>query len=756
MIKTNTYSKLPIAKSISAAVAAMILSPLALSDDSLAIEEIVVTAQKRAENVQDVPVSVSAIGAETIQAMGIQNTADLTKISPSLTVVESNNKTNSAFSIRGIGTNTFGIGIEQAVALIVDDVAMVQQGQGLTSLVDIEHIEVLRGPQSTLFGKSASGGVISVTTKKPSDEFSGSFEIDVTDDESYRTMASFSGPINDELSYRLTTHWRDLDGYIENLTPGQDDLNGEEGKGINGKLYWDISDSLSLAINAYYNKEESECCVRQLSYIEEGVEYFGIPGLTDLLTAGYTPSDDNTKTRLDHLPNSENTSKGMSLRASIDIGDFELLSITSYDEWEYFNSEDVDFGDLDMYAIFTMGALNGGFYSDSYRNNEFFSQEFRLVSPNYDNYDYLVGFYYSDSEIDREFFRDHPLAPSDYTAKSSNQNTALFGQFNWHFSEATTVGLGLRYLEEEIEGERTDALMPTVSGSADDEEVVGKVFIKHNFQDDLMVFASYTRGYKGQAYDLSGGFDASDADNPVAPEIADAYEFGLKSNLFDKRVQLNLTAFYTEYDDFQVQGVDNSGPVTEFNLGNVGVLETQGVELESVARLTESLTLSFNAAYTDATVNDYTGPCYIGQTVAQGCEIVSGAPAQTVDGGVLPSAPEWKFSATLDYQKSLDAMPFDFFANVNYTWQDDIQFGIDQNPVTTHDDYGVTNLRLGVVDKDGRYELTAYVNNVFDENYAGVIGDTSLVFPGGAGTALGRVAPRNAMRYAGIKAKINF
>ena len=396
----------------------------ALAESDLQIEEIVVTAQKREQSIQDVPVSVTAISADTIDSLGLQTTSDIARLSSSLTVIESNNKTNSALSIRGIGTNLFGIGIEQGVAVVVDDVAKVQQGQGLANMVDVERIEVLRGPQSTLFGKASSAGVINITTKGPTDEFEGSIEVTATEENYHKVLASVSGPIGDSAGYRLTAHTSELDGWVENLAAGAEDFNSEESQGFSAKLYWQINEDVDVLLKAYTVDEESQCCARVLGGFAPGAALFGaIP--QSVFAAGVTADSENTTVRYDTLPNSDNDSQGISARITADIGDFQLVSITAYDEWDYTNSEDVDLSELDVLGIFTGGAVSGNFYSDSVRELEFFSQELRLLSPTYDTYDYLLGFYYSDSDVDRSFFRILPVAPANFVANAGNENYAV-------------------------------------------------------------------------------------------------------------------------------------------------------------------------------------------------------------------------------------------------------------------------------------------------------------------------------------------
>jgi iron complex outermembrane receptor protein len=719
----------------------------------LAIEEVVVTAQKRAQNAQDVPVALTAIDAALIDKTGLQSTQDVVKITPSLAISESNQQQNSSFSIRGVGTLTFGIGVEQGVALLVDEVAAVQPGQTMGSLMDIERIEVLRGPQSTLFGKSASAGVISVTTKAPSDELEGSVQGTATDDDETRVLGTVSGPLADNLAYRVTGLWSDRDGYIDNLTPGEDDKNSEKNKAVRGKLRWDTTDTVQMDLNAYYMKNNSQCCAMTFYKLDPNAKILGF--VPDDPAAGITPGVDNTTVRADDGPKNDATTSGGSIRLNAGLGEFSLVSITAVDQWEFNSDEDVDFGDLDVQQYLTGGTVHGGMASQGSVETDFFSQELRLLSPTFDKYDYLVGLYYADAETKRKFYRNLTVAPADNAGKAKTESFAVFSQMTWHFTEATSVTPGLRWNYEEISGESTNFAQtgsPTYSGNDSDSVVVGNISLQHFFAEDIMVYTSYARGYKGQAFDIGENFNAEKARNPAEPESSDAYEIGLKSTLWDDRLQFNAVAFYTTYDDFQVQRQEiNDAGVAEFSLNNVGELETQGVELETLALLSENLNLTFNASYIDASVNDYVGAaCYPGQTVEEGC--IGGT--QDIDGGELPIAPKWKYTAMLDYQLPLESMPFNAFANVLYSWQDDVLFNVNQSPEERQNSYGVTNLRVGVTDKSDRYRLTLFVNNLFDEHYATDRIDIRQLF--GGSEAVVQVQPRSTQRYAGLEARYNF
>ncbi len=717
------------------------------------IEEVMVTAQKREQNAQDIPVALTAIDADTIQEAGIQTTQDVVRLVPSLTVNEANHKQTSSFSIRGIGTSVYGTGVEQGVALLVDDVAAVQPGQTLSSLVDIERIEVLRGPQSTLFGKNASAGVISITTKAPSDTFEGAVEATATDDDETSLVGSVAGPINDRLRYRLTGKWSDRDGYINNLTPGASDKHDARIRNTRGKLDWDASQTVRLELGAYYLYDKSKCCSFTWHTMPAGNSILGSP--VGYPADGMKPGDDNFDFRGEDGPYSKSVSRGGYVRLNVDVGEFEVVSITALDDWNFDVQEDTDFSDLDVLGYFTNGAEHGGWYSTSDINTNFYSQELRLLSPSYDKYEYLIGLYYADAETRQDFFRNLSIALSDFHTRAETESFSLFGQFTWRFSEVTSANAGLRWLNEQISADSINYLHPVPekqSATESDDPVVGKVSLQHFLRQEVMAYISYAHGYKGQAFDLAGGnFDEFKANNPASSESSNAYEIGVKSTLWDQRLQLNVTAFYTAYDDFQVQRSELIDGAVSFRLDNVGELETQGVELESLALLSESLALTLNASYIDASVNDYTGAaCYSGQTEAEGCV----GNLQDIDSGHLPVSPKWKYTVMLDYRVPFASLPFNGFANVIYTWQDDVFFNINQDPVSTQDSYGLTNLRIGVTDKEERYQVSFFVNNLFDEAYAGSrFNLTGLYTPG---QSIGQVLPRNAQRYAGVQARYSF
>ena len=740
-------------------IALSVLFSAPLSAQDLAIEEIVVTATKRAQSVQDVPVAVSAIDAETIEAMGIDEFTDITRISPSLTINQGDWATNSGINLRGIGTQVFSINIEPSVAVVVDDVPMVRSAQAFSNLVDIERIEVLRGPQSTLFGKSSSAGVVSVVTQSPGDEFAASLNASATDDDETTFSATIGGPISDTVGFRLSGYVRDReDGHIDNITDGAE-LNGSESSGVRGKLVWDATDTFSATLTAAFNDSESDCCARPYRSVTPGAAFLGaIPGVAVL--PGLSPGEDNDEVRTDNPTTTESDDWSASLRLSWDIGEHELLSITGYTEWEYEVATDVDGTDFNLLGAFTGGFLNGGLVQGGGFDLDSLSQEFRLISPASERFEYVVGLYYSDINFDRDFMRG-PLFGADWIAETGTESVAVFGQGTWSLGERTDLIFGLRYNREEI-SHGFDNMLTNLSFSGSDTEtaVPGKLGVQHYFTDDVMMFATYSIGYKGQGYDISSSFNQATSDNPVGSEDSDSIEVGMKGTFFDGRLQLNPTFFYSRYDDFQAQQARIVNNVVELGITNVGKLETMGVEVDFQLLVSENFRLVGGLAWVDAEIEEFEGAdCWTGQTA--GCnEIISGgmgtgAFAQDLSGEELNNSPDLKLTLSAEYTISGGDLPFDFFINGSYQWQDDVNFSLLADPGAEQDSYGVLNLSVGLTERENRrYTATLFVNNVTDEEYTVGIGNVGGLW-GGSPVYI-QTFPREANRYAGLRLGVKF
>jgi iron complex outermembrane receptor protein len=724
--------------------------------EELAIEEVIVTATKRAENVQDIPVAISVVDAETIEAMGISSYTDISKISPSLTINQGDWATNSSFSLRGIGTNVFSINIDPSVSIIIDDIALVRSAQAFSDLSDIHHIEVLRGPQSTLFGKSASAGVINITTKSPGDEFNGSIKVGATDDDERTVSATVGGPLSDNFGIRITAFDKDRDGHLSNLNNGSD-VNGGESSGVRAKMVWDVSDTLTAKLFLERSESESLCCHRSLRDVPAGAAFLGFVPAAGILGT-ITPSQDNDQISVDDPTFDESESDSISLSFDADIGEHQFLSITSLTNWDYDVATDVDGTSFDVLGAFTGGAASGGIIQGGGFELESLSHEFRLVSPASDSFEYVAGIYYSDIDYGRNFNRG-PIFSADWVAATSTETLALFAQGTWRLGEDTDLTAGLRLNKEKISQRFDNAISGLSFASSDSENAIpGKISLRHHMSDDLMLFASYSIGYKGQGYDISSSFNQNTTDNPVGSEDSNSIELGFKGTFLDGRLQLNPTVFFAKYDDFQAQQARIVDGVIELGIANVGELETLGLEVDFQAVLTENLRVVGGLAYTKAEIKSFPGAdCWTGQTVAEGCvtDAASGISAQDLAGSDLNNSPDLKLTLSAEYFQPLAAMPFDGFANISFQWQSDVNFSLLGDPGSVQDSYGILNLNVGVAERENqRYEISLFVNNMLDQDYVNGIANIGGLW---AGTPVySHMVPRDSRRYAGVRVGFNF
>jgi iron complex outermembrane recepter protein len=733
--------------------------PTAASAQDRQLEEVLVTAQKRTESLQDIAVSVTAINPQDLEIMGIQDSADLTKASASLTYTEAGSKQESSFRIRGIGTSVYSISVEPSVAVVIDNISQIQAGQAFTNLVDVERVEVLRGPQSTLFGKNASAGLINVVTKKSSNDLEGFVEASYTDDDEVRVKGSVSGPMGDTLGYRLTGFYTDFDGYAENLHLNNADINGKEAQGFRGRLDWVPTEDLEINLIAYSSSEEDDCCTPTHRRVDPGALFAGFVPF-ELMNPLTTPSKSNQDPETDHPPVSETDDQGFSLQADWRVGEHTLTSITAVNDWEYEFTEDQDWSGFD-FSNFLPFLPSGGIVANSWTETELVSQEFRLLSPSGGSWEYMVGLYYADAETNRVYENTFPLTFTSWDATTSTETLAAFGQLTWRMTDDTHLTLGGRYNDEEytVDYLSENPAGGTISDYSDkdtDDVFLGRLALQHFLNDESMLFASVTQGYKGGAFEVGGGDDIE----PIDPETSLSYEIGAKTTLLDRRLQFNITGFYSTYEDYQAQRSVFVNNELRTTLTNVGELESKGVEIDSVALLGEHLTLTFGLAWIDATIEEYPGAnCYPGQTEEQGCvELIPGdrsTRVQDLAGKDLNNSPEWKFNLGARYDIPFSSLPFDGFITGAYFWQDELNFSISNNPDTIQDSYGIANFSVGITERENnRYSASLFVNNAFDEEYASAIADLSPIY--GDTKTLMHHLPRGSERYAGIRLRFGF
>ena len=731
--------------------------------NSISLEEVVVTAQKRQENVQNVPLAVSVVTARQLESAGIKEFTDVSRVAPSLTIRQADQPINASVALRGIGTFAYGIGVEPSVAVQLDDVPVSFQARAFSDLTDVERIEVLRGPQSTLYGKSASAGLINITTRDPSARFSVLANVLATDDDEYRGAISLSGPIGDTLGYRLSASRSEYDGNVTNLYNGAK-VNGRDETSVRGKLLWRPMDELKVTLGASYI-EGTATPTTVIAYYTPGALLRGTAGQTAAVTMpGVVPGVDNLNVSEDTSPYAKSDGFGQSLKIEYDLPqDFTLVSITSHDQFKL-----EDNLDSDRTASTTIHNAQGGYFKAKAN-----TQEVRLLSPGDGAFRYTVGLFYGDNDLRRSFKRGPAFSQAQWYAQATSKNKAAFGQGEWTFMPKTTAIVGLRYQNEKIGYYFNDifngnAKFPTAGSpnGASDNSFTYRLGLREQITDDVMAFGSFATGHKGQTYDLTTGFNQARANvGPIKPETSDSFEAGLKSQLFDHRVMLNLTGFHVKYDNYQAQGIDLIGGVQNFRLTNVGKVLTKGVELEATAIATKDLRFTAALAYVDAAITDFPGSaCWPGQYAAQpegvcNTKALPNHPAGTVEqqhqnlaGATLPNAPKWKMNVGMDFSQPIGA--YEFIFSGNYAYQTKVNFSLNQDPSTVQKAYGVFNVSGGFRKPGGGYQAVVFVNNVFDKGYS-VNGGNQFGTFGNQLVAETQPA-RDFHRYAGVKLSLSY
>lgn len=418
------------------------------------LEEIVVTAQKREQNLQQVPVSVTALSAEAIANKGITQFENLAQTAPGLTITQGTQRTGNSINLRGIGTSVFSIGVEPAVSVVVDDVPILNQGQAFSTLTDIERIEVLRGPQGTLFGKNASAGVVNIVTRAPTETFSGRIAASATTDREYRVEAGISGPLGENVGFRINGFYSDFRGYVKNLATGNY-LGADESWGIRGKLVADLSDSVKVTISAEHSETEGNSTPRTVRSFNTGATVFGASLATNLGTIQAGPGNYLLNQNYDGIAKGKSTN--VSGRISIDLGSVDLISITSYQKWGLDTQDDVEQLNLPVF-----GSATGLVQSSPYDTKNV-TQELRLVSTAPGPFQYILGAFFSSGETDRSFDRG-PSGPllSKWVSNAGTKTYAAFAQGTYDLAATTHLDAGIRYNHEKIDVSFRRRSLPTM------------------------------------------------------------------------------------------------------------------------------------------------------------------------------------------------------------------------------------------------------------------------------------------------------
>ena len=738
------------------------------SDETTLLSEIVVTAQKREQRLQEVPIAVSVVTGDLIDQAGGFSAESLKQIVPSLNIRKTNTQLNQALFLRGVGTINFAIAAQPSVAFVLDGVVLSSAGEAFGDLYDVERVEVLRGPQGTLFGKNASAGVVNVVSKKPGTEFGGFVNASWYEDDEINIRAALDAPISDSLRTRTTVTWGNFDGYIDNIstTPAGGKLNGYDRWGIRSIWVADPNDNVELTFIGDYRKSDDNCCVEVIGPIPAGAQAAAVALLLD--GTDYAKGDESRKVRQNLVMSSEEEAWGLSAQADIAIGDRTLTSITAYRTWD---STEIREGDwLDAGAAYV--GINQ-LHDFGPQTQKTFSQELRIASPGGETIDYVAGLYYAKTEAERFFERDtivcrsstlpadatglQPCTPASSVIESPSasalfsadfDNFAAFADGTFNVSDRWRLIAGLRWTKDDLSFKHTYNFSPVpgpglrtqpgggqafLNGSNSSNEASGRAGVQFDVNDDLMTYASYARGYKGPAYNVFFNMTANNAE-VIDAETVDSYEIGFKSTLADGRMILNGAVFSAKYDNFQANNFLFLNGTLITTLTNAGKVSTQGAELDFLARPTDRLSLSGGIAYTDAKVDKFFTP--------------PGSPPTVADDTKLPLAPEVKITLAGDYRFELAS--FDIVPSILFVYTDDQFADLNEVPITLIPSYSTIDLSVAISDKSDKYRLTLVGRNITDESFA------ALVTRGGPAGAPRLQIPREADRYFGAQFRVNF
>ena len=576
----------------------------AVQNDSPTLKAVTVTATRREASLQKVPVAVSVVDGEQLERENRNSVASIVQQVPSLNFrTGASNKDTSLF-IRGVGTISTSPGVEPTVATVIDGVVFGRPGQSTLDLLDIERLEVLRGPQGTLFGKNASAGVLNITTRTPTEETHGFVEQSYFSGNESRTRFGIGGAlIPDTLKGSITTLFGSYDGNVDNKANGQE-VNGYNRKGVRGKLVFTPSDDLSLTLAADYLQSHDDA--------PNGVVSKSLlPAFSNAL-APVRADSDNRDIISDYRSHVEDVNKGLSAQLDWNLGDYTLTSITAWRGWDNTQWQDGD-------RLSTISAAFPGIEDKGELAYDQYSQELRLASPKGEFLEYVGGLFYmhgKDEETYRRTLKTTTVTQqgiADYS--TTNDSYAVFGESTLNFTSKLRGIAGLRWTHDDLEYDHrrvstsavaVNGIQPGTrsSGSVDEDGWSGRLGLQYDLTDDITSYLTYSRGYKGPAYNVFFNMQPRDTD-ALKPETSNSWEAGLKASLWNNRLTTNLAVFHTEYENYQANFFDSVAGQVVTRLINAGSVTSEGVELDFALQATAQLKFSGAVAYTKARIDEF-------------------------------------------------------------------------------------------------------------------------------------------------------
>jgi iron complex outermembrane receptor protein len=752
-------SATPVRAEETAAETAETAEAAAAYDDGDYANEIIVSARRRDESAQDVPIALSVVSSETLEATGNYSLTQIQQIVPSLQVFSFNPR-NTNINIRGLGSNVAltNDGLENGVGFYVDNVYYGRPGQSQFDLVDLQQIEVLRGPQGTLFGKNTTSGAINITSRKPSfdPEFSG--EATVGDYGYYQLRASASGAVIDDfLAVRLSGSTTERRGFLFNDTQherAQDYSNWS----VRGQLLFTPTPDLEVRVIGDFSRQ------KQNHVLNIFADYFGtydngvaIPNNFAQRAArfpGYTfPTIDPFARRGEADGHYQANMDGYGVSGQVDwnLGGAKLTSITAYRWWDWNPANDSDSTSLSVFVK-----------AQQANRQRQFSQEIRLASDTDGPVSYVVGAYYFWQIIrgygataygsDAALWNRPPASPiglpvwqaaldgfeANSTSDPRTRSYAAFGQADWQITDRLTLTGGLRFTHEKKAGSfnqfhvaGTDlSTLPaqaalqaagiraqfnpitSYSTSFSDNSLSGLATLSWKFNENALAYASYSRGNKSGGLNLTNLPAGIDPD--VAPEKVDSYEVGVKSQWLDNAVTFNVAGFWTEISDYQTAITEQ---LSELNfrqyIANIPGVRSRGVEADLTAAPTDRISFYGSFAYADTTYSSY-------PNAPQAPERANQGGLQDLTGFQLPGVPKYTYTLGGDASAPLGALggrDLSLYAHADYSHRSTFNTSSSDSRYADVPGYGIANARIGIRTDDGLFDLSIWARNLFDKDY---------------------------------------
>ena len=714
------------------------------------VDTLIVTARRREESAQDVPIALQVTSGVKLEQAGVGNVSQLTQLVPSLQVLSPNGR-NTALTIRGLGAS-YGLandGLEQGVGIYIDGVYNSRPGAALSDFIDIERVEVLRGPQGTLFGKNTTAGALNIITQDADvNAFEARVEGSIGSYDFRQFKATVSAPVvKDVLAVRLSAVATYRDGDIYNPVQKKDQ-NARDSQTVRGQVYWQATDKLLLRFAADYTSQQPECCT-QLFYTY-GPTLKPANQQYSALSAGkgYAPPSTtifDRKADIDDLIQADQWLSGLALTADYDFDFATLTVIAAHREWDWEPRNDRDYTALDV----TRQSAN-----PSHQKQD--SLEIRLGSNGANTIDWTAGLYYYDQNITTTGVTEYgadatywllpgtvtpPALLDGYTVfnNSSIDTTsyAAFGQLTWNITDKFRITPGIRYTKEEKDGEyvattagglvtadpvlinrRLGIARPQAyAADTSDGSWSGQIAVSYDITDKVHLYGTWSQGFKSGGINMSG-IPNTAAGTPslvnavVEPEEVTTYELGLKTQLFDDLVVLNAAVFKTDVENFQANVVDTGPGALRGYLANAEKVTLQGVEIDATTRSIGGFTFYGNLAYTDGQYDSFAnGPCPLERigTATAACDL---------SGKELPGVSKWAGSLGGEYRQEVTVGKFvgEAYLGADANFRSAYFADAAVSKYARLPAYELVNLRAGFKSDSG-WEAFLLLRNAFDEEY---------------------------------------